>query len=329
VGKNHLEHALLAFHDAHPTVALTLNITRRPFSFLGQQPADQDRQRLKRKGIWHDRLMDYAGSPAGRDQFEAQMTTLGEAAGVRFDFSAYIDRQPIESQRLLLWAGRFGKGEEFMTALSKRHFQQGSQGESASKRPTLLAAAQEAGLDGHAVTAFLDSDELHDEVWRSYGEMPRKGINAIPLFCFSVPEVGLWSGPFRDANADATINGSGDMARFLSLFEQLYKHTAEVLGETLKRNEPLAIGSAQLDAEAEAAKDGAAQLRAAGLTSFTGQEVRLVGLQAKPGLNGAVGACERFDTQSGRYAVRIPGQEKPIAVRASNLQLVKDGKDEL
>ena len=90
-------------------MALTLNITRRPFSFLGQQPADQDRLTLKRKGIWHDRLMDYAGNPAGRDQFEAQMTTLGEAAGVTFDFNAYIDRQPIESQRLLLWAGRFGK----------------------------------------------------------------------------------------------------------------------------------------------------------------------------------------------------------------------------
>jgi len=217
-------------------VALTLNITRRPFSFLGQQPAHQDRHTLKRKGIWHDRLMDYAGNPAGRDQFEAQMTKLGQAAGVTFDFNAYIDRQPIESQRLLLWAGRYGKGEEFMTALSNRHFQQGSQGESASKRPTLLAAAQEAGLDAQTVTAFLDSDELHDEVWRSYGEMPRKGINAIPLFCFSVPEVDLWSGPFRDANADATINGSGDMARFLHLFEQLYKHTATVLGATLKRD---------------------------------------------------------------------------------------------
>ena len=99
----------MAFHDAHPTVALSLNVTRIPFSFLGQQPADQDRLTLKRKGIWHDRLMDYAGNPAGRDQFEAQMAKLGEAAGVTFDFNAYIDRQPIESQRLLLWAGRFGK----------------------------------------------------------------------------------------------------------------------------------------------------------------------------------------------------------------------------
>ena len=29
----------------------------------------------------------------------------------------------------------------------------------------------------------------HTQVWRSYGEMPRKGITGIPLFCFSIPEV--------------------------------------------------------------------------------------------------------------------------------------------
>ena len=173
------------FHALHPTVALALNVTRKPFSFLGQQPEDEDNgrsekwggfPRLKREGIWHDRLTDYSGSSAGRDDFEANMRRLGEAAGVAFDFNVYINRQPIDSQRMLLWAGRFGKGERFMSALSDRHFQRGSQGESASKRPTLLAAAQEAGLDVGAAAAFLETDELRDEVWRSYGEMPRKGI---------------------------------------------------------------------------------------------------------------------------------------------------------
>jgi len=332
VGKNHLENALRDFHALHPTVALALNVTRRPFSFLGQQPADEDSgnsnrwggfPRLKRKGIWHDRLTDYSGSPAGRDEFEAHMTKLGEAAGVKFDFNVFINRQPMESQRLLLWAGRFGKGEKFMSALSDRHFQQGTRGESASKRPTLLAAAREAGLDEAAVSTFLDSDELQDEVWRSYGEMPRKGITGIPLFCFSIPEAGLWSGPFRDANADATINGSADKATFLHLFEQLYKYADKAL--TLKRDGPLLVDSA-----ASAAEDGAAKLQAAGLKSFIGQEVRLVGLRAKPELNGAVGVCERFDKGQGRYAVRLPGHEKPLAVKGSNLELLEDaGKDEL
>lgn len=340
MGKNHLEHALAAFHDLHPTVALALNVTRRPFSFLGQQPADEDSgnserwggfPRLRRKGIWHDRLTDYSGSPAGRDGFEANMVKLGRAAGVTFDFNVYIDRQPIESQRLLLWAGRVGKGEQFMTALSDRHFQLGSQGESASKRHTLLAAAQEVGLDAAETAAFLDSDELYDEVWRSYGEMPRKGITGIPLFCFSVPEVDLWSGPFREANADATINGSADKAHFLHLFESLYKFTAKALGEKLKRVQPpLSIGEATTPPAAE--DGGAATLRAAGLKSFIGREVRLAGLRAKPELNGAVGVCERFDKTQGRYAVRLPGHEKPLAVKGGNLELVEDsgaGKEEL
>ena len=72
--------------------------------------------------------------------------------------------QPVDSQRMLLWASRFGLQEEFMTAINERHFQRGSQGESASDRATLLAAAQEVGLDVAAARAFLDTDELTHEV---------------------------------------------------------------------------------------------------------------------------------------------------------------------
>ena len=299
-------------------------MTRRPFSFLGQQPADVDDgnsnrwggfPRLKRKGIWHERLTDYSGSPAGRDEFEAHMTKLGNAAGVKFDFNVFIDRQPIDSQRLLLWAARFGKGEAFMSALSNRHFQQR---ESASKRSTLLAAAEEVGLEVSKVEDFLDSSELRDEVWRSYGEMPRKGITGIPLFCFSIPEAGLFSGPFRDANADANINGSGNKAQFLHLFEQLYKFAANALGDKLKRDAPLA----PVDSMPPAQDEAASRLRAAGPKSFVGQNVRLVGLQAKPELNGAVGVCERFDKAQGRYAVRLHGHEKPLALKGGNLELL-------
>ena len=218
-----------------------------------------------------------------------------------------------------------------MHRLSNRHFQQGSQGESASKRPTLLAAAQEAGLDAQTVTAFLDSDELHDEVWRSYGEMPRKGITGIPLFCFSIPEVGLYSGPFRDATADATINGSANRAQFRHLLEQLYQVAATKLGEALKRQEPLAHPS-PADADGGGAA-GAERLRAAGLSSLVGQDVRLVGLQATPELNGVVGVCERFDSKQGRYAVRLPQGDQPLALKAANLELVSqvddDAKEEL
>ena len=54
-------------------MALELNVTRKPFSFLGQQPLDVDDgnsqqwggfPRLKRTGPWHERLMDYTGEAA-------------------------------------------------------------------------------------------------------------------------------------------------------------------------------------------------------------------------------------------------------------------------
>ena len=155
----------------------------------------------------------------------------------------------------------------------------------------------------------------------------RKGITGIPLFCFSIPEVGLWSGPFREANADAVVNGSANRAQFLHLFEQLYKYAAKQLGDGLKRVQPPPSSSAEAAAETAEAAEAAA---AGDATSFVGQEVRLVGLQAKPELNGAVGVCERLDAKQGRYAVRLPGHEKPIAIKAANLERVDGGgKDEL
>lgn len=219
-----------------------MNVTRKPFSFLGQQPADEDSgnaqkwggfPRLMRTGIWHERLMDYTGDPEARDGFEKQLDHLGAASGIKFDYGVYLNKQPIDSQRMLLWAARYGKQEVFMAALSSRHFEQGSQGESASKRPTLLAAAREAGLDVAAAEAFLDTDELRDEVWESYGEMPRRGISGIPLFCFSVPAAGLFSGPFRESNADAVINGSSNIQQFLQLLNAIYQHVQKTRGGEL------------------------------------------------------------------------------------------------
>ena len=48
--------------------------------------------------------------------------------------------------------------------------------------------------------AFLETEGLEEEVWRSYGDTIREaGIRAIPLFAYSVPELGAVGGPFRQA----------------------------------------------------------------------------------------------------------------------------------
>ncbi len=77
----------------------------------------------------------------------------------------------VESQRMLLWAGKFGTAEESMAALNYRHFQEGK---TASDRATVLEAATAAGLDTDAANAYLDTTENEDRVWKSIATpMPR------------------------------------------------------------------------------------------------------------------------------------------------------------
>mmetsp|Transcript_2730 Transcript_2730/g.4865 ORF Transcript_2730/g.4865 Transcript_2730/m.4865 type:complete len:163 (-) Transcript_2730:803-1291(-) len=112
-----------------------------------------------------------------------------------------------------------------MSALSRRHFEQGGQGESASTRATLMAAAAEVGLDVAAAKSFLETDELVKEVWHSYGAtIHQKGIHSIPLFVFNVPQLGLVGGPFRQgAGTPFVVNGSMDAPTFLRIFEGVYE----------------------------------------------------------------------------------------------------------
>ena len=51
------------------------------------------------------------------------MRAQGWEAGIEFDYNVLAQWHPVDSQRLLAWAGRFGLQEEFMSALNVRHFE--------------------------------------------------------------------------------------------------------------------------------------------------------------------------------------------------------------
>ena len=140
--------------------------------------------------------------------------------------------------------------EEFMTALNKRHFEQQ---QSASITSTLLEAASEVGLDVAAAAAFLETKELTDVVWKSYGSTIARGIHSIPLFVFNVPATGAVGGPFRDGATKQpyTVKGSSSAEAFLQLFEQIATDGGVVLGPrsadlapvTVTSSAPMAAGS--------------------------------------------------------------------------------------
>mmetsp|Transcript_26680 Transcript_26680/g.89785 ORF Transcript_26680/g.89785 Transcript_26680/m.89785 type:complete len:212 (+) Transcript_26680:282-917(+) len=171
---------------------------------------------------WHDAILafDCHNNVRSCAANEAQMLQLGRKAGVELDYGVKANWQPVESQRAMLWARRFGGAELFMDALGHRHFERR---QSASHRATLLDAASDSGLDAKALAEFLDTDELEADVWESYGSTVReKGIHAIPYFVFG--PLGMQS-PFRTgAEPSVTVNGSGDAHQFLDVFERLLRN---------------------------------------------------------------------------------------------------------
>lgn len=309
-------------------MALELRVTRHPFSFLSDlEGAARDRLQLKAEGTWHERLLDYThGDEHLRDQAMAGMIMAGRPHGIEFDYNVYINRQPVDSQRVLLYAARRGKQEEYVSALSKRHFTQGSQGESASKRHTILAAAAEAGLDQENVAAFLETDELRDVVWRSYGDMPRRGIGAIPFFVFNVPELGLEGGPLRPQRAGSppTVNGSMQVQTFTDIFESLWSRVVKQRkARALEMRPPSATTDERMPRTPPSAPTPPnAALRADGGDALVGVEVVLHGLQSRPELNGARGQCKRYDVRQGvgRYAVRLAGSHETLLVKPANMR---------
>mmetsp|Transcript_46453 Transcript_46453/g.110687 ORF Transcript_46453/g.110687 Transcript_46453/m.110687 type:complete len:192 (+) Transcript_46453:419-994(+) len=190
--------------------------------------------------------MSYTGgTEQGALGAEAQLSSLARAAGICFRFDQRTDWQPIESQRALLWAGRQGKAEQFMDRLNYRHFEKG---ESASDRKTVLAAMSDAGMDAEEATKFLDTKEMEDTVWKSYGStIHEAGIHAIPFFVFSAPELGVSGGPLRGGppetrerweranrktNEPWMVNGSMDPESFLDIFHQILAHWRKVVPQS-------------------------------------------------------------------------------------------------
>ena len=91
-------------------MTLAVDVTRHPFSF------DPD-AKSGVFGSWQDMLH---GSP-WEDNVQGHHSRLdkqGAAAGIKFQYDVAFDFHPIDSQRLVLWAARFGKQEELVEAMS-------------------------------------------------------------------------------------------------------------------------------------------------------------------------------------------------------------------
>ena len=82
-------HAIERFHATYPDVILELNVSRHPYSFLGDQRSGTGSMAgydAPLTQTWHDALLGYMGNnPVARDQAERAMAVQGASAGLNLE----------------------------------------------------------------------------------------------------------------------------------------------------------------------------------------------------------------------------------------------------
>ena len=141
-------------------------------------------------GMDRDEFMQirFGGADKVRDGY-ARIEAEGAGEGIAFEFRA-IKRMPNtrNAHRLTLWSASEGKQSALVETLFRFHFMAGAD---VGDEDTLVAAAQQSGLDADAARAFLRSDAGLNEMLAELQFALDAEISGVPCFvierAFAIP----------------------------------------------------------------------------------------------------------------------------------------------
>ena len=167
IGKRHLEAALAGLPEAADT-----KVRWHPFELNPDLPVGG----VDRKGYLEAKF----GGPARAAEIYARVREAGARAGLDFAFEA-IARQPNtrDAHRLIAWAQSRGDAGPLVERLFRAYF---IEGRFVGDRATLAALAAEAGCDGDAARAWLESGLGADEIAEAEARVRALGISGVPFF---------------------------------------------------------------------------------------------------------------------------------------------------
>jgi predicted DsbA family dithiol-disulfide isomerase len=112
-----------------------------------------------------------------------RVAAVGATVGIDFAF-ARIRVQPntLNAHRLMHFAERHGAQDAIADALFRAYFTEGA---NITDSGVLAEVAAGAGLDGEAVTAYLESDSDRDLILGADAEARAAGITGVPFFIFN------------------------------------------------------------------------------------------------------------------------------------------------
>ncbi|MBD0416430.1 DsbA family oxidoreductase [Oryzicola mucosus] len=201
VGKKRLEAAIALTPD------VAVEVRWRPFQLDATMPAGgMDRKQY---------MMSKFGDEKRIDQAHANLTAMGAAEGIAFDFDAIkVAPNTLDAHRVIRWAASSGLDVQgrLVTELFSRYFERG---ENIGDPRVLVSAADAAGMDAAVVEAMLATDADRNEVSGEVATASRMGISGVPCFLLE-SKYAVMGAQEASALADAirqvaTAKASGDI----------------------------------------------------------------------------------------------------------------------
>lgn len=164
LGKRRLDAAIEELDD------LEVEVRYRPFQLDPTIPPE---------GIEREEyIIGKFGSADALDEAHARLFDLGADVGITYAFDL-IEKTPntLDAHRLVRWAAAEGLGDAMLERLFSLFFEEGS---NLADADTLIAAAEEVGLDGDEVTMKLEDGVDLDAVKADIAHAGRMGITGVP-----------------------------------------------------------------------------------------------------------------------------------------------------
>ena len=164
LGKRRLDAALAELDD------LDIEVRYRPFQLDPTIPQE---------GIEREEyVIGKFGSADALDEAHARLFSLGADVGITYAFDL-IEKSPntLDAHRLVRWAAAEGLGDPMLERLLSLFFEDGAD---LTKAETLIAAAEEVGLDEDEVAMRLEDGVDLDAVKADIAHAGRIGITGVP-----------------------------------------------------------------------------------------------------------------------------------------------------
>lgn len=164
LGKRRLDAAIAELDD------LDIEVRYRPFQLDPTIPDEGiDREEY---------IIGKFGSADALDEAHARLFSLGADVGITYAFDL-IEKSPntLDAHRLVRWAAAEDLGDPMLERLFSLFFEEGAD---LTNVETLVAAAEEVGLDGDEVTMKLEDGVDLDVVKADIAHAGRMGITGVP-----------------------------------------------------------------------------------------------------------------------------------------------------